>query len=84
MDFLPPPRPRRRHYGLSCRKPLRSGTGVLDFGGISCILNVETEYEWVGVVMAEDFDHKNVGMVAAIIGGVVLLLGLGGVLVTLL
>ncbi len=32
----------------------------------------------------ENFDHKNVGMVAAIIGGVVLLLGLGGVLVTLL
>ncbi len=40
--------------------------------------------------MAEDFDHKedfdneNVGLVAAIIGGVVLVLGLGGILVTLL
>ncbi len=84
MVSLPPPGPRRRHYGLSCRKPLRSGSGVLDFGGISCVLNVETEFDWVGVVMAEDFDHKNVGMVAGIIGGVVLLLGLGGVLVTLL
>ena len=42
------------------------------------MLNVEAEYEWVGVVMAEDFDNGNVVMVAAIIGGVVLLLGLGG------
>ncbi len=90
VSLHPPPRPRRRHYGLSCRKPLRSGNGVLDFGGISCVLNVETEFDCVGVVMAEDFDHKeyfdhkNVGMVAVIIGGVVLLLGLGGVLVTLL
>ena len=32
----------------------------------------------------EDFDNKNVGLVAAIIGGVVLVIGLGGVLVTLL
>ncbi len=61
--------------------PLRSASGVLD---------VETEYEWVGVVMAEDFDHtedfdhKNVAMVAAIIGGVVVLLGFGGVFVILL
>ncbi len=58
-----------------------SGGGVLD---------VETEYEWVGIVMAEDFDHtedfdnKNVALVAGIIGGVVLLLGLGGVFVILL
>ena len=84
VSLHPPPRPRRRHYGLSCRKPLRSGSGVLDFGGISCVLNVETEFDWVGVVMAEHFDNKNVGMVAAIIGGVVLLLGLGGVIATLL
>ena len=61
--------------------PLRSGSGVLD---------VETEYEWVGVVMSEDFDHtedfdnKNVAMVAMIIGGVVLLLGFVGVFVILL
>ncbi len=61
--------------------PLRSGSGVLD---------VETEYDWVGVVMSEDFDHKedfdnkNVGLVAGIIGGVVLLIGLGGILITLL
>ncbi len=34
--------------------------------------------------MAEDFEYKNVGMVAAIIGGVVLLLGLVGVVFNLL
>jgi hypothetical protein len=54
----------RRYYGLSSRKPLKSGGGVLDFGGIS-----------FGVVMAEDFDNNNVVLVAAIIGGVVFLLG---------
>ena len=32
----------------------------------------------------EDFDNKNVAMVAGVIGGVVLLLGLGGILVILL
>lgn len=41
---------------------------------------VETEYEWFGVVMAHDFDNRSVFMVAAIIGGVVLLLGLVGAL----
>ena len=71
--------PRHHHYGLSCRKPVRSGIGVLDFGGISSALDVEAEYNWVGVVMAEDFNNNNVVMVAAIIGGVVLLLGLWGV-----
>ncbi len=34
--------------------------------------------EWVGVVMAEDFNNNNVMMVATIIGGVVFLLGLWG------
>ena len=71
-------------HGLACRKPLRPGSGVLDFGGISCVLNVETEYERVGVVMAEDFDKKAVMMVAAIIGGAVLLLGFGGALFLIL
>ena len=61
--------------------PLRSGGGVLDG---------ETEGYWVGGVMSEDFDHteefdnKNVALVAGIIGGVVLLLGLGGIFVILL
>ncbi len=41
---------------------------------------VETEYEWFGVVMAHDFDNRSVFLVAAIIGGVVLLLGLVGAL----
>ena len=53
------------------------------FGGISFILDTETEYEWVPAVMAEDFDQKYVGIVAAIIGAVVLLLGLVGLLVNL-
>ncbi len=70
--------------------PLRSGGGVLDYGGISCVPIIETEYDRVGGVMAEDFDHKedydnkNVALVAGIIGAVVLLLGLGGVFITLL
>ncbi len=33
--------------------------------------------------MSEDFENKNVGLVAGIIGGVVLLLGLGGLLLGL-
>lgn len=33
--------------------------------------------------MSEDFENKNVGKVAGIIGGVVLLLGLGGLLLGL-
>jgi hypothetical protein len=65
--------------------PIAPGAGgVLDFGGTSCVLSVEAEYEWVGVVMAEDFDNRNVMMVAAIIGGAVLLLGFGGALFLIL
>ena len=65
--------------------PIAPGAGgVLDFGGTSCVLSVEAEYEWVGVVMAEDFDKKAVMMVAAIIGGAVLLLGCGGALFLIL
>lgn len=33
--------------------------------------------------MSEDFEHKNVALVASVIGGVVLLLGLGGLLLGL-
>jgi hypothetical protein len=33
--------------------------------------------------MSEDFENKNVGLVAGIIGGVVLLLGLGGLILGL-
>ena len=33
--------------------------------------------------MAEDFEHKNVGMVALIIGAVVLLLGFSGLIYNL-
>jgi hypothetical protein len=58
---------------------LRSGSGALDFDATSCVLDVEAEYEGVGVVMAEDFDNNNVVKVASIIGGIVLLLGLWGV-----
>ncbi len=53
------------------------------FGGISFILDVETEQERGPVVMAEDYQQKYVGMVAAVIGGVVLFLGLVGIIVNL-
>ncbi len=33
--------------------------------------------------MSEEFENKNVGLVAGIIGGVILLLGLGGLLLGL-
>ena len=53
------------------------------FGGISFILDAETEHERGPVVMAEDYQQKYVGMVAAVIGGVVLFLGLVGLIVNL-
>jgi hypothetical protein len=53
------------------------------FCGNSFILDTETEHEWVLVVMAEDFQHKNVALVAGIIGAVILLLGLGGLALSL-
>jgi hypothetical protein len=37
----------------------------------------------IPVVMAEDYQQKYVGMVAAVIGGVVLFLGLVGIIVNL-
>jgi hypothetical protein len=40
----------------------------------------EHQYEGVPAVMAEDFDQKYVGIVAAIIGAVVLSLGLIGLM----
>ena len=40
----------------------------------------EYQSEGVPAVMAEDFDQKNVGIVAAIIGAVVLSLGLIGIM----
>ena len=59
------------------------------FGGISSVRDTETELERGPGVMAEDiehkeeFEHKYVGLVAAIIGIVVLLLGFGGLYVNL-
>ncbi len=53
------------------------------FGGISFIMDAETEHERGPVVMAEDYQQKYVAMVAAVIGGVVLFLGLGGIIVNL-
>jgi hypothetical protein len=41
-------------------------------------IGYEHRYEGVSAVMAEDFDQKYVGLVAAIIGAVVLSLGLVG------
>lgn len=57
------------------------------FGGISFILDAETECVWSTEVMAEhsdhqeDFDNKYVGIVALIIGTVVLLIGILGLVV---
>lgn len=61
-----------------------SRSSVLELGGTSCEHNIEAEYERVGVVMAEDFNNSNVVMVASIIGGIVLLLGLWGAFATFL
>lgn len=47
------------------------------------MLAFETEIEWGSVAMAHDFEQKNVGLVASIIGAVVLLLGIGGLLFNL-
>jgi hypothetical protein len=65
--------------------PLRRELGVTIWISLSKVAKVlerpvEAEYEWYGVVMTHDFDNKTVFMVAAIIGGVVLLLGLVGAL----
>ena len=45
---------------------------------------VETEFEWGSRVMAHDFEQKYVGLVASIIGGTILLLGIGGILYNIL
>ena len=47
------------------------------------ILDAGTEIEWDPVVMAEDFEHKNVALVAVIIGAVILLLGFTGLVINL-
>ena len=55
------------------------------FGGISSLRDTETELERGPGVMAEDiehkeeFEHKYVGLVASIIGLVVVLLGFLGI-----
>ena len=47
------------------------------------MLGAESEFEWGPIEMAEDFQPKYVGIVAAIIGGVVLFLGIVGLLYNL-
>ncbi len=47
------------------------------------ILDAETEHERGPAVMADDYQLKYVGLVAAIIGGVVLFLGLVGLIANL-
>lgn len=47
------------------------------------MLVFETEFEWSSLAMSHDFEQKYVGLVATIIGGAVLLLGLGGILYNL-
>ncbi len=50
---------------------------------ISSNLDAQTNDERVPAVMSENSDLKYVGIVAAIIGGAVLLLGLAGIALTL-
>ncbi len=57
--------------------------GGVRFGGISFILDAETEHERDPVAMADDYQQKYVAMVAGAIGAVVLLLGLVGIIVNL-
>ncbi len=59
------------------------GWSVVLFGAGSSIRCRETKYEWGLVEMAEGFEHKNVGLVAGIIGLVVLVLGFAGILMNL-
>ena len=47
------------------------------------MLVFETEFEWDWIVMAHDFEQKYVGLVASIIGAVVLVLGIGGLILNL-
>jgi hypothetical protein len=47
------------------------------------MLVFETEFEWGSIVMAHDFEQKYVGIVATIIGGTVLVLGIAGLLFNL-
>ncbi len=44
---------------------------------------LETEFDWSSLAMSHDFEQKYVGLVATIIGGAVLLLGIGGILYNL-
>lgn len=53
------------------------------FGGNWFMLVFETKFEWGSLKMAHDFEQKYVGLVATIIGAVVLLLGIGGLLFNL-
>ncbi len=57
--------------------------GVFGLVGFRYILDAETEHERGLVAMAEDYQQKYVGLVAAVIGGVVLFLGLVGIIVNL-
>ncbi len=51
--------------------------------GFRYILDAETEHERGPVAMADDYQQKYVGLVSAVIGGVVLFLGLVGLIVNL-
>ena len=47
------------------------------------MLVFETEFEWSALAMSHDFEQKYVGLVAAIIGAVVILLGFVGIYINL-
>ena len=56
---------------------------VIWFGRGSSIRGSETEYEWGPAEMKEEFKYKYVGLVASIIGLVVLLAGFVGIYMNL-
>ncbi len=62
--------------------PRQTDLGVW-FGGDSSMLVFGTEFGWGSSVMAHDFEQKYVGLVASIIGAVVLVLGLAGIIFNL-
>ncbi len=71
-------------------RPLTPAHGPFTLNSLACsvgrnmfILDAGTEIEWDPVVMAEDFEHKNVALVAVIIGAVILLLGFTGLVINL-
>jgi hypothetical protein len=63
--------------------PLNGIAWGVCFAGISSILDAETGFEGGRVVTTDDYQLKYVGIVATIIGAVVLFLGFVGLIINL-